>query len=60
VCGQANLLIIIDALGTLGLLLGGGQRGQKQRRQDGDDRDNYQQFDEGEAGTGCGPSPDRV
>ena len=46
-----KLLLIVQAVGAMGLALGVGERRQQQRREDGDDRDDHQQFDQGEAPT---------
>jgi hypothetical protein len=45
---QEDLLLVADALDGLGLGLRFGQGGQQQRRQDGNDGDDHQQFDQGE------------
>lgn len=43
---DADLPLIADAFRTIGLGFGAGQRWQKERRQDGDDGNHYQEFDE--------------
>ena len=49
--GQADLLEVVDALGTPGGLAGRLHGGQQQRDQDGDDGDHHQQFDQRERAT---------
>ena len=51
-----NLLQIVEAVSLLRLGFGLGQRGQEQRRQDGDDRDHHQKFDQCERGA-CVAAP---
>ena len=46
---ETNLLQIVQTLGLAGLLLGASQCGKKHRSQNGDDRNHYQQFDQGES-----------
>ena len=46
---ETNLLQIVQTLGLAGLLLGASQGGKKPRSQNGDNRDHYQQFDQGES-----------
>jgi len=48
--GQADLLEVVDALRPPGRLACGLDRRQQQRDQDGDDGDDHQQLDQGEAG----------
>src|SRR5207247_50346 len=50
---DAHLLEVVHARDAFGAFLGPGQGGQQQRRQDGDDRDNHQQFNESKS---AGPS----
>ena len=47
--GKEKLAYVADAFGPLGALLGARQRRQQQGRQDGYDRDNDQQLDQGES-----------
>jgi hypothetical protein len=47
--GQAHLLEIVVATGLLRLLFGFAQRRQKHSREDGDDRDDNEQLDQGES-----------
>ena len=46
---QPQLLQVVDALSAAGRLAGGLNRRQEQRNQDGDDCDDDQQFNQGEA-----------
>ena len=46
---QPDLFEVVQALDAIGFRFGLGKRGQKHRRQDGDDRDDDEQFDEREA-----------
>jgi hypothetical protein len=43
------LLAVVEAADSYRLCSGPAERRQQQRRQDGDDGDNHQQFDEGKA-----------
>ena len=49
--GEADLLEVVDALGTPGRLARRLHGGQQQGDQHGDDRDDHQQFDQREAST---------
>jgi hypothetical protein len=44
--GQTNLLEVVDATDFLGLALGGRESRQQHGRQNGDDRNNDEEFDE--------------
>jgi len=49
---QRYLLAVVHAVDALSLLFGPGQGGQQERRQDGNDGDDHQQFDQGETRAG--------
>jgi hypothetical protein len=46
--GNTNLMLVIDAFCPQGLGFGTGESGQNHCRENGDDRDHYEQLDEGE------------
>jgi hypothetical protein len=47
--GNRDLVLIAEAIRTRGFALGLGQRGQQHGREDGNDRDNNEQFDQSES-----------
>jgi len=49
--GQSDLLEVVDALGATRGLAGSLDRGQKQGDQDGNDRDDDKELDQGEGST---------
>jgi hypothetical protein len=51
---QADLLQVVDALGSPGRLARRLDRGQQQGDQDGDDRDHHQEFDQGKCSSSTG------